>query len=223
MTRKKTIEEKNDMQMEMYNSTSDEVIDLVNDEYRRNVSDASNKINTEIEAYWDGKFTEKKKELEIIINNSDALSEKEKQDVVNAIQSSSLVTKQRNDEEFVKEKYLMGMNLLAKRIESKKLRLKKIQKDYDKLIDDTVEELIDDVNTTEFRRVKKALNEIKLDIQRNITKYSPELSKMQQEIESLEEIKSAKEDRKEELSKSKNKIRKLISWDSDEILVATEG
>ena len=215
--RKEKIEANNELQSDTFSKTSDEVIELVNTEYRKNISDASDMITERVSQFWDVKYEEKKTELEIAINNSDALSEEEKEDVVNAINSFKVKETTEKVDPFVKEKYLQGMVFwILNKIESMKLNLERLQRQFDKVITKTVAEMVSDINEREFNTFKRNLNGLLIDIEMNVTSYSPELSRMESEIVQIDERINAKNDRKVELNKSREKIKKLISWDIDE-------
>ena len=112
---------------------------------------------------------------------------------------------------------------ILNKIESKKLNLDRLQRQFDKVVSKTVGDMVDDINEKEFNTFKRNLNSLLIDIEMNVTNYSPELSRMESEIVQIDERITAKSERKEELTKSRDKIRKLISWDIDEQIAVTEG
>ena len=215
--RREKIDANNELQADTFNKTSDEVIELVNEEYQNNISDASEIVIKRLREFWLEKYEQKKDDLEMTINNSDALSDEEKTDVVNMISNYQPAQKNVNEEKFVKEKYLQGVAFwLLNKLESKKLNLDRLQRQYDKMITRTIKEIVNSINKNEFNSFIRNLNSLLIDIEMNVIKYSPELSKIQLEIAGIDDTITAKKERREELSKSRDKIRKLISWDIDE-------
>jgi len=193
--------------------TSDELLEIVVGEYKRNILDAKEILSSAIREHWQTDAQTLRNILIEIITGSDALSSMQREELSNIIMSYQLLEfKDDADSVFIKSKFLRGNVLGIKINDSEKLNIKRLTNSYNDKIKRTVDEMAAVMNNScymSFKRWKESLEAV---IEENITEYNPQLRDMSDMIKEETEKIAELEDNQNTICASLNSIRELMSW-----------
>lgn len=198
--------------------TSDELLQMVVGEYKRNILEAEEILSAAIREHWRANAQNLRKILIEIITGSDALSSIQREELSDIIMSYQILDfKDDADSVFIKSKFLRGNVLGIKISDSEKLNIKRLTGSYNDKIKKTIDEMAEKMNDNchmSFRRWKGNLAAV---IEENITEYNPQLRDMSDMIKEETEKIAELEDSQNTIRTSLNEIEELMSWKMVEI------
>lgn len=197
--------------------TSDELIEMVNSEYRNNISEANDKAREELQVFWTDRAETLRGLLTQIITGTDSLSTQEKNELSEAIGGhEKFVFDDEKENIFIKKRFLRGTFLGIRTRDSEKLNLNRLCKSYNSVLKNNVKEMIGAINLNYFEAYKQWVKKLYALIEKNITEYNPELRDMaeliREETEKIEELTR----NKQTLITSVDTIKDWMSWKKEE-------
>lgn len=193
--------------------TSDRLLKIVVQEFRKNIIEAQDKLGEMAKKYWQEKAQEYRDEMVRLITGSDALSEKQRTKL--SVVILSYPTFQYDDDAdkvFIKAKFLRG-NVLGLRLgASERLDTRRLALSYNLRIKRNIKEMSDLINTSCFTSFKAWQENLQAVIEENITIYNPELREItefiREESERILELKT----NQQTISNSFMTIENMMAW-----------
>lgn len=204
----KTLAEK-----EIDKETSDELLEIVVEQYKKNVLLAQEILSNSIKEHWLQNAQSLRNILIEIITGSDALSSTQREELSNIIMSyQPLSFNDDADNIFIKARFLKGNIFGFHLIDDEKLNIRKLAHSYNDKIAKTISEIATEMNASSyssFRAWKESLSAV---IEENITEYNPQLRDMSDMIKEETEKIAELEDNQSTIQHSLNAIEELMSW-----------
>jgi len=197
--------------------TSDELIEMVNKEYRSNISAANDKAREELKAFWTDNAESLRVLLTQIITGTESLSTQEKNELSAVIGGhEKFAFDDEKENIFIKKRFLRGTFLGIRTGDSEKLNLGRLSRSYNYVIKNNIKEMINAINMNYFEAYKQWVEKLYSMIEKNITEYNPALRDMaeliREETEKIEELTR----NKQTLITSLDTIKDWMSWKKDE-------
>lgn len=198
---------------EIDKETSDELLEIVVEQYKKNVILAQEILNNSIKEHWLQNAQSLRNILIEIITGSDALSSTQREELSNIIMSyQPLSFNDDADNIFIKARFLKGNIFGFHLIDDEKLNIRKLAHSYNDKIAKTISEIATEMNASSyssFRAWKESLSAV---IEENITEYNPQLRDMSDMIKEETEKIAELEDNQSTIQHSLNAIEELMSW-----------
>ena len=193
--------------------TSDRLIEYVVEEYKKNFSDAQDKLIVSAEEHWKLNENAYRDEMIKLVTGSDALSSKHKEQLSSVIMNyQALEFNDEADKVFIKERFLKGNILGLKFFASEKIDLFKLSLIYNAKMKQVISELADSINDSCFMSFKTWQERLKDEIEKNIADYNPELRELSELIlEEASKIHDLEENKRDILDAIKN-IKSNMAW-----------
>lgn len=200
-------------QKEIDKETSDELLQIVIDEYKKNILTSQEVLSSTIKEHWQQNAQTLRNNLIEVITGSDALSSSQREELSNIIINyQPLVFNDDADNVFIKARFLRGNLLGIRLIDDEKLNTRKLSYSYNDKIAKTIVEMATEMNKSSyisFRNWKESLSAV---IEENITEYNPQLRDMSDMIKEETEKIAELEDNQATIQKSLNAIEELMNW-----------
>lgn len=198
---------------EIDKETSDELLEIVVEQYKKNVLLAQEILSNSIKEHWLQNAQSLRNILIEIITGSDALSSTQREELSNIIMSyQPLSFNDDADNIFIKARFLKGNIFGFHLIDDEKLNIRKLAHSYNGKIAKTISEIATEMNASSyssFRAWKESLSAV---IEENITEYNPQLRDMSDMIKEETEKIAELEDNQSTIQHSLNAIEELMSW-----------
>lgn len=194
-------------------ATSNIVVDMVAQEYRKNTLLAKDIENNKIKEYWMANAATFRNKLIEIITGTDALTRTQREEIqAIIINYEPLEFDDDANNIFIKTKYLRGNFFGLKINDDEKLNTKKLTKEYNNKIQENINEMAKLINNScisSFNSWRKRLESV---IEQNITEYNPNLRGMSELIREETEKIAELEQNQRTIQDSLDTIRTLMSW-----------
>ena len=175
--------------------------------------DATKKINHIAFSYWENNTKLLKDELISIVTASDALTDKQKQTIVELIFNYKNITYDDNANAiFVKPKFLQGHLLGLDLFMFERLNVKKLEKEYNKTVVNNIESIANDLNTKYYNSYQQWQEELSMMIEQNIVELNPQLQVMFEQIANETEGIIRLETSQQKIRTALSEIENLISF-----------
>jgi hypothetical protein len=194
-------------------ATSDQMIELVIVEFKKNIIDAQSRIGSSARSYWLSAAQEYREELIRLITGAEVLSEEQRTELSDIIlQYQPLEFDDKADKVFIKAKFLRG-NVLGIRLDSsEKLDNYRLANKYNKEIEKNLGEITNLINFSCFNSFKAWQSNLLAVVEENITIYNPELREIseviREESERIQELKS----NQQLITSSLETIENMMAW-----------
>ncbi|WP_251209913.1 dynamin family protein [Acetatifactor aquisgranensis] len=198
---------------EIDKATSDSLLQIVIDEYKKNILAAKDILSEEIKGRWYANAQLLRNGLIEIITGSEALSVGQREEL------SSIIINYRplefNDDAdniFIKKRFLRGNVLGFQWFESEKLDTKRLSGSYNEKMRKNIRAIAEEMNNGCFVSFKNWEQSLASVIETNITEYNPQLRDMAEMIkEETDKIIELEENQKA-ISSSLETIREMMAW-----------
>ena len=198
---------------EIDKATSDSLLQIVIDEYKKNILAAKDILSEEIKGRWYANAQLLRNGLIEIITGSEALSVGQREEL------SSIIINYRplefNDDAdniFIKKRFLRGNVLGFQWFESEKLDTKRLSGSYNEKMRKNIRAIAEEMNNGCFVSFKNWEQSLASVIETNITEYNPQLRDMAEMIkEETDKIIELEENQKA-ISSSLETIREMRAW-----------
>ena len=201
------------VEKEIDKETSDELLQIVINEYKKNIVLAQEVLSNSIKEHWQQNAQSLKNNLIDIITGSDALSSTQREELSNIIMSfQPLSFNDDADDVFIKARFLRGNFLGIHLSDDEKLNIRKLTHSYNDRINKAISEMSSEMNNSSyssFRMWKESLSAV---IEENITEYNPQLKDMSDMIKEETEKIAELEDDQSTIQNSLNAIEELMAW-----------
>lgn len=197
---------------EIDKATSDQIMKLVVERYKKSISGAQIKTGLVIKQHWMNNAETLKNTLVAIITGSDALSAKQRDDLSEMITNHQGLLIDDGANKFVKAKYLKGRILGFRLGTSERLNTKRLANSFNNLIAKNVKAMSEDLNENcyaAFRTWKENLCSL---IEENITELNPQLKQMAELIKEETDKINRLTDNQRIISSSYEEIKELMDW-----------
>jgi hypothetical protein len=194
-------------------ATSDQMLEIVIAEFKKNIVDAQNRIGSSAREYWLLAAQEYRDELIRLITGSEVLSEEQRTELSNIIlQYQSLVFDDEADKVFIKAKFLRG-NVLGIRLgTSEKLDNARLASRYNTKIRKDLEEMTALINDSCLDSFKTWQSNLLAVVEENITIYNPELREISEVIREESERILELQSNQQMISSSLETIENMMAW-----------
>ncbi len=193
--------------------TSDELLEIVIEQYKKNVILAQETLNNSIKEHWLQHAQSLRNILIEIITGSDTLSSAQQEELSNIIMSyQPLSFNDDADSIFIKARFLKGNIFGFRLIDDEKLNIKKLTRSYNEKIAKTISEISAEMNASCYSSFRVWKENLSAAIEENITEYNPQLRDMSYMIKEETEKIAELEDNQSTIKHSLNAIEELMSW-----------
>ena len=194
-------------------TTSDSMLKIVIDEFKKNMNEAQEKLWKICLTYWQNNAQQYREQVSRTIMGTDALSEKQRTEL-NAIilQYPPIRFDDEADKVFIKAKFLRGNVLGIKIGGGERLNISRLTYSYNSKIRSNISEMAELINSSCFTGFKDWQNKLLALIEENITIYNPELRVMSELIRDEEKRITRLQTNQELISKSLKTIEAMMSW-----------
>lgn len=210
---KENKDEKDRAGREIDKESSDELLQIVTEEYKKNVFASKEKLSEAVKEYWIASSQLLRKKLIEIITGSEALLSTQREELSDIIINyQGMEFNDTFDNIFIKAKLLRGNVLGIKITDSEKLNIKRLTSSYNDKICKTINDMANEMNSSCFQSFKNWKENLEAVIEENITEYNPQLRDMSDMIKEETEKIAELEDNQNTIRASLNAIKELMSW-----------
>ena len=198
---------------EIDRATSDEIMKIVVDRYKKSIIDAQQKASSVIKQHWMDNAENLKNTLIAIITGSDALSLKQREEL-----SEIIINHQRleiDDEAnkiFVKAKYLKGQIFGFRLSASERLNTKRLANNFNVMISKSIKAMSEDLNENCYSAFKVWQTNLCSVIEENITELNPQLKQIAEMIKEETDKINELADNQQTICSSLDAIKELMDW-----------
>ncbi len=206
---RKITAEKSTAKKQIDEETSDELMQIVKDDYRNNILEAYEAIDKTIKDKWKDNAQSLRSNLIDTITESEALSDKQRKELSEIIINYQPISFEDDiDNVFVKEKFLK-IRLFG---DDEKLNIRKLASRYNSKIEKAIKNMANDMNKSCFDSFKRWKDELSSIIELNITEYNPSLRELSELIQEETDRIAELENDKSTIHKSLEAIEDLMNW-----------
>ncbi len=198
-------------------ATSDKLMNIVVDRYKRNILEAQDKLGVACKERWQYNAQKYKNDMVCLITGSEELSLQQRQELSDILLNFKPLQFDDDAEKvFIKTKFLRG-NVLGIRLgSSEKLDIKRLTYIYNIKIKQSVKELSARLNNSCESSFKTWQTNLQAVIEENITKYNPELREITEFIKDESERIQELQNNQQTISESFKTIEELMAWQEQE-------
>lgn len=205
--------EKVSAEKEIDKETSDELMEIVVEEYKKSILQAQEILSNCIREHWQQNAQSLRNNLIEIITGSDALSSTQREELSNIIMSYQQIAFNDNAEDvFVKAKFLRGNIFGVQLYDDEKLNTRRLAYRYNETISKAISEIAANMNSSCYNSFKLWKESLSAVIEENITEYNPQLRDMSDMIKEETEKIAELEDNQSTIQQSLNAIEELMNW-----------
>lgn len=209
-------ENKNEMdtsRSEIDKATSDEIIGIVVERYKKSIIDAQEKANAVTKKHWMDNAEALKNTLVAIITGSDALSSKQREELTEIIiNHQGLDVDDEANKIFVKAKYLKGQIFGFRLSTSERLDTKRLANNFNDMIAKSIKAMSVDLNNNCYEAFKIWQTHLCSVIEENITELNPQLKQIAELIKEETDKINELADNQQTISSSLDAIKELMDW-----------
>lgn len=194
-------------------ATSDQMMEIVVSEFKKNIIDAQNRIGSAARGYWQSAAQTYRDELIKLITGSEVLTNEQRTELSNIIlQYQPLEFDDEADKVFIKAKFLRG-NVLGIRLgASEKLDNARLAYSYNFKIKKNLGEMTTLINNNCFSSFKVWQSNLLAVVEENITIYNPELREISEVIREESERILELQSNQQMISSSLETIENMMAW-----------
>lgn len=205
--------ERDRAEKEVDKETSDELLQIVVEQYKRTVLVSQETLSTAIKEHWQQNAQTLRNILINIITGSDALTSTQREELSQIIINyQPLEFNDDADSVFIKERFLRGTLLGVQWIEDEKLNLKKLVNSHNDKMEKTIAEMASQMNASSYASFRAWKESLAVVIEENITEYNPQLRDMSDMIKEETEKIAELEENQATIQSSLNAIEGLMAW-----------
>ena len=205
--------EKDKAEKEVDKETSDELLQIVVEQYKRTVLVSQETLSTAIKEHWQQNAQTLRNILINIITGSEALTSTQREELSQIIINyQPLEFNDDADSVFIKERFLRGTILGVQWIEDEKLNLKKLVNSHNDKVEKTIAEMASQMNASSYASFRAWKESLAVVIEENITEYNPQLRDMSDMIKEETEKIAELEENQATIQSSLNAIESLMAW-----------
>ena len=209
-------ENKNEMdtsRSEIDKATSDEIIGIVVERYKKSIIDAQEKASAVTKKHWMDNAEALKNTLVAIITGSDALSSKQREELTEIIiNHQGLDVDDEANKIFVKAKYLKGQIFGFRLSTSERLDTKRLANNFNDMIAKSIKAMSVDLNNNCYEAFKIWQTHLCSVIEENITELNPQLKQIAELIKEETDKINELADNQQTISSSLDAIKELMDW-----------
>ena len=209
-------ENKNEMdtsRSEIDKATSDEIISIVVERYKKSIIDAQGKASAVTKKHWMDNAEVLKNTLVAIITGSDALSSKQREELTEIIiNHQGLDVDDEANKIFVKAKYLKGQIFGFRLSTSERLDTKRLADNFNDMIAKSIKTMSADLNDNCYEAFKIWQTHLCSVIEENITELNPQLKQIAELIKEETDKINELADNQQTISSSLEAIKELMDW-----------
>lgn len=206
-------ERKDSAEREIDKATSDRLIKLICEKYRKNILDANNALSVALKEQWFANAQAFRDRLITIITETEALSVLQRDEISRVIMDYEPLDFDDDAENiFIKERFLRGNIFGLKLSDSERLNIKRLTNSYNDKLNKNINEIADSMNNNYFGSFKNWKQNLLSIIEENITEYNPRLRDKTEMIkEETEKIIELENDQRI-INLSLKAIKELMDW-----------
>lgn len=201
-------------QKELDSNTSNEILSLVINRFNDVMNTAQSELNNSSISYWSKRSTDMRHELIKVVTGSPTLDDERKNALADIISKyESISFDKRAEEIFVFENFkprlrVRGIPLL----ENNRLNLSKLQKSYNKQIEQGINDLFDRLRKAHKDVFSSWVNELLKKTKESLTDFNPKLHELANFIDNKTLLINLLESSQERLHNIADEIAELMSW-----------
>ena len=205
---------RNETAKEVEKATTDTLLEIVRNRFDSKVIEIKQFINNGSRMYWTEKTQQIRENLVLIVTNSSALTEKEREDLSQIIMTyQNLEFETSGSIVFNKEKLVKGFRIGGLKIGAvDSLNTERIKKRYMQSIEESVDTLFSETKTSHEASFKTWLEHLMDKIKDNIVEFNPTLRSFNRIIAQTKDKIIELETRQEIIEQDKEKIRLMMEW-----------
>lgn len=205
---------RNETAKEVEKATTDTLLEIVRNRFDSKVIEIKQFIDNGSRMYWTEKTQQIRENLVLIVTNSSALTEKEREDLSQIIMTyQNLEFETSGSIVFNKEKLVKGFRIGGLKIGAvDSLNTERIKKRYMQSIEESVDTLFSETKTSHEASFKTWLEHLMDKIKDNIVEFNPTLRSFNRIIAQTKDKIIELETRQEIIEQDKEKIRLMMEW-----------
>lgn len=214
----KTMQQKREnvdsLKQEIDREVSDQLLRIVVDEFKKNSTDAQNKLSFKAKKLWQSNAQEYRDKMIELITGSDVLSVQRRTELSDVILNyRPLQFDDDADRIFIKAKFLRG-NVLGIRLgTSEKLNTRLLVYRYNSILRNNIDKMAEMINGSCFTDFKSWQENLQAVIEENLTIYNPELCEITELIKEESERINELQTNQHTISNSFSTIEGMMAWE----------
>lgn len=206
-------DEKDSAEREIDKATSDALMEIVVEEYKKNVLAAKDILSDVLKKQWYADAQQLRNRLIEIITGSEALSAGQRNELSDIIINyRPLEFNDDADSIFIKKRFLRGNVLGLQLADLEKLNTRRLAGTYNEKIRKNISAIAAEMNNSYFTSFKNWEQSLASAIETNITEYNPQLRDMAEMIKEETDKIIELEDNQKTIGSSLEAIRELMAW-----------
>lgn len=203
-----------DLQNELDKTVSDQLIQMINDDFKNYCAKAQELLNEESTRYWSGVAFNIKNKLVETVTGSSALNDEKKSELSEIILSYQGIDFDNQEKEvFVKSDYEYGLKLFNVTIwKSDKVNLEKLRHSYNDEMQQDVNKIYGSISESHESSVKRWIQNLYGVIINNIVSYNPGLRAQQELIDRETERIIELENKQQKVYRYSEEIQRKMEW-----------
>lgn len=203
-----------DLQNELDKTVSDQLIQMINDDFKNYCAKAQELLNEKSTRYWSGVAFNIKNKLVETVTGSSALNDEKKSELSEIILSYQGIDFDNQEKEvFVKSDYEYGLKLFNVTIwKSDKVNLEKLRHSYNDEMQQDVNKIYGSISESHESSVKRWIQNLYGVIINNIVSYNPGLRAQQELIDRETERIIELENKQQKVYRYSEEIQRKMEW-----------
>lgn len=205
---------RNEMAKEVEKATADTLLGIVRDRFDSRIVKIKQYIDNDSKTYWTEKTKQIRENLILIVTNSSALTEKERENLAQIIMTyQNLEFETSGNVVFNKDKLVNGFRIGGLKIGAvDSLNTERIKKRYMQSIEESVDKLFAEIKTSHEASFRTWIEHLMDRIKDNIVEFNPTLRSFNRIIAQTKDKIIELETRQEIIEQDKEKIRLMMEW-----------
>jgi hypothetical protein len=192
-------------------------MNIVKDMFKADIIEAQGKLQGNAQVYWLNKSQEYRDSMIRLITGTDALSEKQKNELSEIIMNyPPFKYDDDSDDVFIKAKFLRQSFLASLFGLSERINTKRLSASFNSKIKRSIREMSEQINSSYFESFKEWQGRLQSTIEANITNLNPELRDLYERIRDEEDRITELKSNQRTISDSIDTIRQLMEWKQPE-------
>lgn len=203
-----------DLEKELDKIVSDQLLQQINDDFKKYCSQAQDILNGASTEYWAGVAQRVKQKLAEIVTGSATLSDEKKDELSGIILSYQGVDFENQEKKvFVKSDYEYGLKLFNVTIwKSEKLNLERLRRNYNDEMAQDINKIYGSISESHESSIKRWIQSLYNVIIENIVTYNPGLKAQQELIDRETERIIELENKQQKVYRYSEEIRRKMEW-----------
>ena len=206
-------ENKDSTRKQIDSTTSEQTMTIVKDMFKADILEAQGKLQGNAQVYWLNKSQEYRDSMIRLITGSDALSEKQKNELWEIIMNYPAFSyDDDSDDVFIKAKFLrqsFWSGLFGRR---DRIDTKRLSASFNSKIKRSTREMSEQINSSYFESFKEWQGRLQSTIEVNITNLNPDLRDLSERIRDEEDRISELKSNQRTISDSLETIMHMMEW-----------